>query len=114
MCGKHQFYTCRLVRQNPRTDLIGIVTDKIPVNTRGALLQDRPIFYNLLLKFVARSAGGYTQLLGKPLAEMVNVVFNTFGFAAKTEEEAGFVQLMELEVDEETGDLLDQGSDLAC
>ena len=78
------------------------------MNTCGALLQDRPIYYNLLLKFVARSAGGYTQLLGKPLAELVNAVFNTFGLVARTAEQVSFEPLMELGIDEATGDLLDQ------
>ena len=94
------------MRQSPRIDLVGIVTDKIPVNTRGALLQDKPIFYNLLLKFVARSAGGYAQLLEKSPAELASAVFGTFGFVTRTEE-ANFEPLMELWVDEATGNLLD-------
>lgn len=47
-------------------------------------------------------------MLEKPLAELVNAVFGTFGLAARTAEQVSFEPLMELGIDATTGDLLDQ------
>lgn len=37
-----------------------VVSDKIPLNMKGGIFYNKPIYYHILLKCLAKTVGGYT------------------------------------------------------
>eukprot|EP00703_Trepomonas_sp_PC1_P004619 JAP91987.1 hypothetical protein TPC1_16213 [Trepomonas sp. PC1] len=67
------------VNQYPYEGYI-IVSDKIPISTEGSLLSGRPMFFQLILKCLARIVGGYKQLFEMECKKIVELIVYTFGF----------------------------------
>ncbi|CAL6103360.1 Conserved_hypothetical protein [Hexamita inflata] len=85
--GKPQFYSLKITQytNEPEQQALPFQTylfasDKVPISEGGGILKNRPLYFQLFLKFIAKIAGGYKQLFLMAPKQILALVLSMFGF----------------------------------
>lgn len=57
-----------------------VVSDKIPLNSKGGIFLNKPIYYHLVVKCLAKTVGDYTTIFRMGMEDIIRAFVGLFGY----------------------------------